>query len=180
MSDVLAKLGVAALVFVLGLVAGLKLQAWRFDAQEKARLEQQIRDERAEVERVTKIAQDIGLALGREAQARARDRHNWNQEREALRHARIELAQPQGTGLTIPLADARLSPDAVRLWNGALCLGLPAAECPGRADGAAGPAGPASFLAALENHADNAETCNGLRAQVRGWQDWARRVGVAR
>lgn len=178
----LAKVGAIALVFVAGLVAGLKLQAWRFDAKEKTRLEKLIRDERAESKRLAGIAHDIGLALGQEARSRIRDRQNWNREREEWRHESIiETACPSGDGLDLVPADAvRLGPDAVRLWNDALCLGLSAAECPGRTDGAASPAGTASLDAALENHADNAEACNGLRAQVRGWQDWARRVGVAR
>lgn len=174
---------VMSVVAGIGFAAGMKVQSWRFDAREKAELEARIQAERAEVQRVAKIAQDIGQALGREVQARVRDRQKWNQEMEVLRHAnaRIELAQPQPAHPdSISLADAYFSRDTVRLWNNALCIGLPDADCPWRADGASGPTGPASILAAIENHADNAEICNDLRARLRAWQDWARRVGVAR
>lgn len=38
----------------------------------------------------------------------------------------------------------------------------------------------ADINAALENLADNAEQCNGFRADLIEWQEWARKSGLAR
>lgn len=170
------KFGAAALaallVFIAGAWAGGKLVGNHYRAKEAERIQAEAR----EVARLSKIAQDLGLALAAETRRRQEDARAHRAEIEKWRkHGSVQVQCPAGGGL------ARITPDSVRfdagfvdLWNAGLRLGLPAAKPPGRPDGAPERADPPTATDLLANTADNAEACNGDRARLRALQAWVR------
>lgn len=181
MRDLLARIGLVALVFLAGLLAGLKLQAWRVDARDKAAIERELSAERLEGKRLAGIAYDIGQALGHETQARAaadrRHRAEINSWRKkGVVHVACESGQP-----ATPVAESEVGfgSDFIGAWDRGLCLALPTAEreaCRARGtEGAVTGAGvsPAELLA---NSHDNALALGACLDRHRAWQDWAARV----
>lgn len=89
--------------------------------------------------------------------------------------------EPAGT-------DVVLLGSFVGMWNDAVFAGYQPPAGAGGADGAGGRADPPqgavlplepTLRASLENLADNAAYCNGLRVRVEAWQSWARKSGLA-
>jgi hypothetical protein len=146
--------------FLAGVGVGYQWLDGRIAKEQRAALKDQIK----ETERVTGIAQDLGQALGKEAQARADDRITWNR---SLKNAKGKLATCEGG---VP----RLSADFVWLRNEALFRGE--AGYPGRTDGP--PSGPgASADEVLENDSENAERWKQCRNQLKAWQKLAKKSG---
>lgn len=181
------RVAVAVAVFAAAALAGWTARGWKEDA---ARLEV----ERTAHENYRKITEGWASAAqvitaGREAdrQQAAEDRRKWQKEKDdAKREGSLVLCAAGLRGDAQAAAgggDPRLSGHAVRLWNGALDVGLPAAHRAWRADGAGtwpDLPGPVTFEDALDNHAANAEQCNDLRGRLLSWQEWAMAIGAAR
>lgn len=150
-----------------GIYCGYQYHAGQVAEAETKKLAKAIEEQ----ERLKGIAHEIGQALGFEAQARAKDRIEWERR---LRNAKLV----QGTcgGGLVPSADAfRLSGEYVRLWNSALYRGSAATHPPG-VDDAAADAG-AAPADTLTNHSENADRWADCRSRLAAWQQFARRAG---
>lgn len=167
-----AIVALCALTAIAGAWGGHRITKGYYEAREAAR----IKAEAAEMERLNRIAYDLGQALAAETRKRHEQARAHRAEIEKWRkHGSVQVQCPAGGGL------ARITPDSVRfdagfvdLWNAGLRLGLPAAKPPGRPDGAAERADPPTATDLLANTADNAEACNGDRARLRALQAWVR------
>lgn len=185
MNIMLARIGMAAVLFCMGIVAGAVIQEWRFNAGEKSRLEKIIRDERAEVARLNEIAYEVGQALGREVQGRL----------EAGRLHRVEIEKWKRKGVVhvqcpnapepveVPEYAVSFGADFADLWNGGLCLAVRGSERAACAvagtDAAGAEAGsPVTPSDLLGNIRENAIRWGECFDRLEGWQGWARKVGL--
>lgn len=168
-----------AVAAILAFVAGWQVHAWKTDAAQLEAEQAAQETYRATVEGWASAVQKITGDRERERQLAAADRREFSR---SLTHANplVDCPAPTAAGGQPVAADPRLGPEFVRLWNAALEIGLPDALRAGRADGARRPAATADPAAALANLADNAETCNDLRAKLLAWQAWARSTGAAK
>lgn len=129
MNTILARIGIAAIVFMFGLGAGLRLQAWRIDSAGRKQLARQLDDERVEVSRLNKLAFDVGQALGAEARARSADGVKAAAAIDQWKRKGVLYVQcPTAAAPQAVAGDAvRFDAGYVGAWNGGLCLALSAA-----------------------------------------------------
>lgn len=167
------KLAAAALVglliFISGAWTGGKLVGNHWQAKEVKRL----KAEKAEYDRVAGIALSIGLELAKETRQRQEDaRRHRNEAQKWRNHGTVQVDCPApGIRLVVPSA-VHFDSGFVDLWNGGLCLGLPAASGACRPDGAPGGADPVTPTELLANVAENSESCNADRARLRAAQKY--------
>lgn len=184
MDSLLAKIGIAAVLLLVGAWGGYEFHAGRVAQEHVDKLDAAAK----ETDRLTGIAQDLGQALAKEARQRADDRVTWRK--------RLKEAQRAGTLVSVncpgpsgvresgqnPAADrpvVLLSAEFVRLWDSALFRRGKTAD-PGRADEPAGGASPVEPDEALENLDENSERWAACRGEVRWWQGFARQAGWAK
>lgn len=186
MNTILARIGIAAVLFCLGLYAGAVIQEWRFNAGEKARLEKVIKAERDEVKRLNGIAYEVGQALGAEANARldAADRHRV--EIEKWKRKGVVHVQCPNTPEPVAVPESAVSFDAdfVDQWNGGLCLALHGHEREACAAGGVDDPGaeaetPVTPGRLLGNIGENAIRWGECLDRLDGWQSWARKTGIS-
>lgn len=185
MNAILAKLGIIAVVFAVGALAGWTMQDWHTESQRNAALVQQITDERAEVKRLNKIAFDVGQELGHQATARGEESRKARIEIDHWKRKGMVHVQCPGSEAPQAVADdaVRFDADFVGLWNRGLCLSLSAGP---RADclAAGGPVGgsaatdPVTPAILVDNQRENAERWGKCRDIASGWQAWAERQGL--
>lgn len=160
------------LAFGAGSIAGIYCGYQYHSGQVSKEKADHLADAIKEQDRLKGIAQDIGQALGKEAQARAGERVTWERR---LKDAKNRLVNC-GNGLSPPADSVRLTGEYVSLWNSALYRGAkPPTDSP-RVDDAAGSAG-AAPADSLENLSENAERWAKCRATLSAWQNFARRAG---
>lgn len=185
MNIVLARIGMAAVLVLVGMVAGAVVQEWRFNSGEKARLEKVIKAERAEVTRLSEIAFDVGQALGAETNARldAADQHRG--ELDKWKRKGVVHVQCPNTPKPVAVPESAVSFDAdyVRLWNGGLCLAVAGGERAACAASGVDDAGeeaeaPVTPGRLLGNVGENAVRWGECLDRLAGWQAWARKVGL--
>jgi hypothetical protein len=166
----------ALIVFTAGAWAGGKLVGNHWQAKEAKR----IKAEQKEYARLSDIAYQLGQALAKETVARQADVRRLRAEIEKWRsHAQVEVECPAGgVRLVVPSA-IRFGDDFVGLWNGGLCVGLPATSGSCRTDGAPVGTDPVTPETLLGNTIDNAEACNADRARLRNAQKYLKEIGAA-
>jgi hypothetical protein len=164
-----------------GLGIGWQVHSWKTVAEQAEAERQAAETYRRTVEGWSAAVQEITQDRETERRKAAADRRTFSRSL-ADEKAPLLECPPQVAAGGPPAADPRLSPAFVGLWNQSLAIGLPDALRPRRANGpgrSASAAG-ADPAEALANLADNAETCNDLRAKVLAWQAWARSIGAAK
>lgn len=139
--------------------AGVVVEGWRWDAAETDKAHDQVNRLMSEARKDAGVNADVAAALAGDRAELDADREEFEKEKrrvpktqlvevECPRQDAPGSAEAAGAALA-PGAAAlggdghrvRLSADAVRLWNLALGVGLPAAYGDWRADGAVPPAG---------------------------------------
>jgi hypothetical protein len=181
-----AAIRIGALVAVIAGagVAGWMSRGWKEDA---GRLDAERAARTLLVETVegwAAGAQELDRLRAEAEQQAAEDRRTFNRRlKDAQRQGRRLVGcepVPHTGGLAGADPAVRFDPAFVGLWNDALAIGLPAPDRPGgdhRPDPAAGVVEPDQIL---ENTADNAEICNGLRERLRAAKRWAEGIGAVR
>lgn len=165
--------GIAVLAAGLaGVFIGMDIQADRHQAallvQERAMHEAYV----AKVAEYRAHAQHVAKELNDETAKRQSDAVAFRAELARAKAGAVQLAvcNPVGTGV-------RLTGDFIRLYDGALSIGMPGTGDPGRADAPAARPDPVEPADVLAVHADNAEAWAECRSALRGWQALARRYG---
>lgn len=165
--------GVAVLVAAIGgMFFGMDIQEDRHKAavlaQERAMHDAYVR----KVGEYRAHAQHVAKELNDETIKRQSDAVAFRAELARAKAGAVQLAvcNPVGTGI-------RLTGDFIRLYDGALSIGMPSAGDPARADAPAARPDPVEPADVLANHADNAEAWAECRSALRGWQALARRYG---
>jgi hypothetical protein len=185
MNIVLARLGMAAVIFATGALSGAVVQEWRFNAGERSRLESVIKAVRAEVARLNDIAYEVGQALGREAQGRLEAGRLHQMEIEKWKRKGTVHVQCPNTPepVAVPESAVSFGGDYLDLWNGSLCLAVTgderAACAAAGVDGAGAEAdSPVTPGRLLGNVGENAIRWGECLDRLAGWQRWARDVGL--
>ncbi len=192
---ILEKVGLIALVLLVGFVGGLKVQEWRFDAKERAGLVKQIKQLREDVQQAKHDHDAVSATLAKAEAQNSQQRLDYERRLRDERKRGTQLVvgcespvdtepKPAGNGGGAPsgppdAGDHRpmLTGDFVRLWNIALNTGEGAGVDPGPADGEGEATGPADPWDALDNLEENAGRWKECRDALGGWQDLARRRG---
>lgn len=184
-NDIFVRLGMAAALFFLGVLAGAVVQEWRFNASEKARLEKTIKAERQEITRLTEIAYEVGQALGREAQDRLDADRLHRAEIKRWKRKGVVHVQCPNISEPVEVSESAVSfgADFADLWNGGLCLAVRGSEraaCAVAGTDAAGaeagsPVTPGDLLGNIRENAIRWGEC---LDRLEGWQGWARKVGL--
>jgi hypothetical protein len=195
MNLILARVGLIALVLLTGFIAGIKVQEWRFDAKERAKLQQSIERLREDVETAKSDHEAVANVLGKKQAENDRQKLDYERRLRDERKRGTQLvvgcegtvepgASAPGGAMAGPGSqgdgDGRrptLTGDFVRLWDIALRTGEAAGNDTGTPDGAGETPGPIGAWDALDNLAENAGRWKACRDTVAGWQDLARRRG---
>jgi hypothetical protein len=170
---------------VVAFLAGVQVEGDHRDSQQLALEHSNEAAYRDTVKRQRAAKADVSIELAATRAAAGIESRNL---RERISHAtQFSTCQPAEPVALAPAADgradrggvSRFTAEFVRLWDDALWTGLPAAERAGGTAAATGGPDPVEARDLLDNHTDNAAICNDLRAQIRAWQAWAIKNGLA-
>lgn len=128
-----------------------------------------------EQERLSSIAYDIGQELAKTTRARSKDREEWAKRVRDLEGGILECPSNPGNRVSPPVNVGWLSDRVVGLLNESMCRGE--ACDPGRADDRTGESFTVQTGDFLIQADANHERWAQCRAQLKGWQDLARRNG---
>ncbi|MRR49376.1 MAG: hypothetical protein EG825_00435 [Rhodocyclaceae bacterium] len=183
MNETLSKIGLIAIVLLVGFLAGVKVQDWRFNAKEKAVLEKKIKAEREEVSRLNKLAMDIGLAMAKDTRARMDEQKKHKAEIEDWKKKGAVYVEC-GSGIkTVNEAAIGFGADYISLWNGGLCLAMSGDERQacysiGANDSSGGANTFITPSKLITNIEDNAYRWGECRNKILHWQRIAKESGL--
>lgn len=154
-------------------MGGIKVESDHRDAQ---LLVQEQAYHKAYIKRAGELrgnADAVSEKLNQAEADRKRDRQTFNRKlREAQNAGNLGQCESAPVGGGAPFIRVN-----VGLWNAALAIGTATGDNPGPVDGNAVGAGFAPIRDAYDNLGENGERWGKCRAQVKGWQDLARRNG---
>lgn len=185
MKEILARIGIVAVLFAVGLGGGWYAHGVYATAQANDDLVQQIRDERAEVKRLNKLSFDIGQALGAEVRARKRDELRHRAEINDWKAKGAVYVQCPGADAAQPIPDAGVRFDAgyIDTWNRGLCLILPQAErdscrAAGGPVAGSGDTGPVTPSVLADKQSELTSGWGGCEDILRAVRTWAEGAGL--
>lgn len=140
--------------------AGVVVEGWRWDAAETDKAREQVNSLMTQARKDAAVNADVAALLAEDRAGLDADREEFDKEKRRVPKTQlveVDCPRPDAARVTqaagaAPAPSAalggdgprvRLSADAVRLWNLALGVGLPAAYGDWRTDGALPPAGAA-------------------------------------
>ena len=167
---------IAVLVFIAGFGSGIKVESDHRDARELVAVTAMHDAYVAGAKRLREAADAVSERLNQSETQRKNDRQTYERlVKEASNANNLSKVQCPAVGAAADVQPVVLL--NVGVWNAALQIGSAAGGNPRSTDDGTAGAGFAAVGEAYANLGENAERWAFCRAQVKGWQDLARRNG---